>query len=59
LGLATQAPIIVKLVEPQHHETTAVDVLVGALGLTGALALTAVVCGIIVGAVLFWLRRRY
>jgi hypothetical protein len=33
-------------------------VLVGALGLTGALALAAVLCGIVVGALLFWLRRR-
>jgi len=58
VGLATQAPIIVKLVEPHRHETTVVDVLVGALGLTGALAVMAIVLGAILGAVLFWLRRR-
>jgi hypothetical protein len=33
-------------------------VLIGALGLTGALMLTAVVLGLAVGGLIFWLRSR-
>jgi len=33
-------------------------VVVGALGLTGALALLAIVCGALLGALLFWVRAR-
>jgi hypothetical protein len=33
-------------------------VVVGALGLTGALMLLAVVCGALLGVVLFWVRAR-
>jgi hypothetical protein len=53
------APIIVKLVDRSKSSTDRViEILVGALGLTGALALTALVCGAILGAGLFWMRKR-
>lgn len=56
-------PIIVRVVqEPSGHETTVVDVIVGALGLTTALILAAVVLGAILGGILIgikMLRARY
>jgi hypothetical protein len=52
------APIIVKLVEPSKHSNRYVEVLLGALGLTGALTLLALVCGAVLAVVIFWLRGR-
>jgi hypothetical protein len=51
-------PIIVRIVEPATDPTGLRDVLVGALGLSGALALVAIVAAVLFGAVLFWLRSR-
>jgi hypothetical protein len=54
--------IIVKVIEEPVKSTTIVDVLVGSLGLVGALLLTAVVMGAILGATLIGiklLRARY
>jgi hypothetical protein len=52
------APIMVKIVETPRDPTGLRDVLVGALGLTGVLALLAVSTGILVAGALFFLRRR-
>jgi hypothetical protein len=52
----TASPIIVKLVEP--HEKGLGEVLLGALGLTGAIALAAVVLGAVLAAVMYWIRSR-
>jgi hypothetical protein len=55
-------PIIVKVVQEPVKSATVVDVLVGALGLTGALLLAAVVLGAILGGILIGiklLRARY
>ena len=49
-------PIIVKLVEP--HQTSVADVLIGALGITGLLVVIAGLAGMVVGAVMFWIRAR-
>jgi hypothetical protein len=51
-------PIIVKLIEAPHDPTGLADVLLGALGLSGVIALIAVVCGVAVAVLLFWFRRR-
>ena len=52
------APIIVKIVEEPHDPTGLAEVLVGAIGLTGAIVLAAVTLGLIVGGVMFVLRSR-
>ena len=54
--------IIVKVIEEPVKSTTIVDVLVGSLGLVGALLLAAVVMGAILGAMLIGIklfRARY
>jgi len=56
-------PIIVRVIqEPAKETTTIVDVVVGSLGLTGALLLAAIVLGAILGGILIGiqkLRARY
>jgi hypothetical protein len=54
--LQQSSPIIVKIVEPKPESLY--DVLYGALGLTGVLALASVVAAVMLGAALFWLRSR-
>ena len=54
--------IVVRVVEPAAESTTIADVLIGALGLTGALLLVAAVCGALLGGILIGvklLRARY
>jgi hypothetical protein len=45
-------PIIVNVIEQPVESTTISDVIVGALGLTGALVLAALVLGILLGGIL-------
>jgi hypothetical protein len=45
-------PIIVKVIQEPVKSATVVDVLVGALGLTGALLLAALLLGAILGGIL-------
>jgi hypothetical protein len=53
------APIIVKIIEPPHNELSGLaDVLIGSLGLTGALVLMALLLGALVGGVMFFVRSR-
>ena len=52
-----QDPIIVKLVEPSELSGLA-EVLIGAIGLTGAVALLAIVAGVAMAGLLFWWRSR-
>ena len=49
-------PIIVKIVEPKP--TGRAEVLFGALGLTGAIMLLALLVGLGFAGLLFWLRSR-
>jgi hypothetical protein len=56
LALQQSSPIIVKIVEPKPESLY--EVLYGALGLTGVLALASVVAAVLLGAVLFWIRSR-
>jgi hypothetical protein len=55
-------PIIVRVVREPVESTTIVDVLVGALGLTSVLLLTAILLGALLGGILIAvkvLRARY
>jgi hypothetical protein len=55
-------PIIVRVVEEPVEQTTIADVLIGSLGLTGAMLLAAAVLGAILGGILIGiklLRARY
>jgi ABC-type phosphate transport system permease subunit len=55
---AFQAPIIVKIVEPNKDPTGLADILLGALGLSGVIILIAVLLGVAMAVVLFWIRSR-
>ena len=58
LFAAQQSPIIVKIVEPQEDKYGISRVIVQAIGFTGAVTLLAVLLGIAMGGLLFWIRRR-
>jgi hypothetical protein len=55
-------PIIVHLDPPVDKNASALkdltNVIVGSLGLTGGFVLFAVVAGLVIGGVLFWVRSR-
>jgi hypothetical protein len=55
-SLQPSSPIIARIVEPKQESLY--DVLYGALGLTGILALASVVMAVVFAAVLFWVRSR-
>ena len=56
-GQPTQ-PVIVRVIEEKPVEgTTAADVLIGAIGLTGVLFLIAVVLGGVLGAIIIGFKR--
>jgi hypothetical protein len=50
-------PIIVEVVDATTAETTVVDILLGAIGLTGALMLGALVLGLAFGGLLIAVKR--
>jgi hypothetical protein len=55
------APIIVKIYEPPGDPSGLsglANVLIGSLGLTGAITLAALVLGLVFGGVVFWFRSR-
>ena len=60
MGLAGlfQPPVTVRIIEPNSDPTGLGDVLLRSLGLTGVLALLALVAGVVFAAVLFWIRSR-
>jgi len=52
-------PIIVKITEPPKSElSTLSQVLLGSLGLSGVMALLAILLGIGLGGLMFWLKNR-
>jgi hypothetical protein len=53
-----QPPLIVKVVEPSSDPTGIAEVLLGALGLTGVLALLSVLAAVVFAGLLFWFRWR-
>jgi hypothetical protein len=54
---ALQQPVMVRVVEQPIDSTTAADVLLGAIGLTGALILGALLLGALFGAVLIGIKK--
>jgi len=50
------SPIIVKLVDPPKDPIGLAGVLIGALGLTGVITLIAVLLGVLMAALMFWMR---
>jgi hypothetical protein len=56
--LQPSSPVMVEIVEPESEATRLSDILIGALGLTGVLALGAVLLAIVMAAVLFAVRAR-
>ena len=57
-----QQPVIIHLEPPPSEHASAVQeltrIIVGSLGLTGLFVLVAVVLGVVIGAVMFWVRSR-
>ena len=51
-------PHIVQVIEEPARELTVVDVLVGALGVTGVMFLVAVVAGLALGGLLVWIQKK-
>jgi hypothetical protein len=58
LTAAEQKPFIVKIIEPPRDPTGLSEVIVQAIGFTGAVTLAAVLLGVLMAAVLFWIRSR-
>jgi hypothetical protein len=53
------SPIIVKIIEPAKSELSGLsDVLIGSLGLTGLITLAALLMGVLLAGVMFWVRSR-
>ncbi len=57
--MAPTSPILVRVVGPATEEVTLGDVLINALGLTGAITVTAMVLGIVLGGLFILYRRRH
>ena len=54
-------PVIVKIISPPKDETGLAqlrDVLIGSLGLTGAMVLIALLLGAVLAVAMFWWRHR-
>jgi hypothetical protein len=59
LGLQpSNEPIIVRIIDPPPDIAGLADVLLGALGITGVIAVGAVVVGVGFAGLLFWIRSR-
>jgi hypothetical protein len=58
LAQVTQAtPYVVEVIEAPTPETTVADILLGAVGLTGAIVLGAILFGLVLGGLLVGLRN--
>ena len=54
-----ERPIIIDVTEAPKSELSILsDVLIGSLGLSGVLAVTAILLGIALGGLMFWIKRR-
>ena len=59
MAVLQQEPFIVSVIREETPETTVADVIIGALGLTGVMFLTAVVLGGLVAfGLVLWRKRR-
>jgi hypothetical protein len=59
--IQVQNPLIVKIISPPKDETglsQLADVLIGSLGLTGAIVLGAMLLGVVMAGLMFLWRRR-
>lgn len=56
-GQPPSDPIIIKIIDPPSEIEGLGEVLLGALGITGAIVVAALVCGIIAAGVLLVVRR--
>jgi hypothetical protein len=59
--LIQQNPVIVRIIQPPKDTTGLTqlrDVLIGSLGLTGAIVFAALVIGAAIAGIMFWVRRR-
>jgi hypothetical protein len=54
---AVQNPVMVRVVDQPVESTTAADVLLGAIGLTGALILGALLLGALFGGILIGVKK--
>jgi hypothetical protein len=50
-------PIIVRVVEQPVQDTSIADVIIGAIGLTGFLLITAALLGLVLGGILIGLKK--
>jgi hypothetical protein len=50
-------PVMVRVVEPAVESTTVADILIGALGLTGAMLFAALVMGALLGGLLIGVKK--
>jgi hypothetical protein len=50
-------PVIARVVEPAVESTTVADILIGALGLTGAMLFAAILLGAILGGLLIGIKK--
>jgi hypothetical protein len=55
--MQTPQPVIVRIIEPPVESTTVVDILVGSIGLTAVLVLTALVLGALLGGLLIGVKK--
>jgi hypothetical protein len=51
------APIVVRVIEEPVKSTGVADILIGALGLTGVMVLTALLLGALLGGILIGIKR--
>jgi hypothetical protein len=58
LASTQSQPIIVKLVEPKTDPTGLSDIIIGSLGLAGAVGLVTLALGVVIAGVLFFVRSR-
>ena len=50
-------PYVVRIIEVPTRETTVADILLGSLGLTGVIVLSAIAFGFLLGGLLVWIRN--
>jgi hypothetical protein len=50
-------PVMARVIEPAVESTTVADILIGALGLTGAMLFAAILLGALLGGVLIGIKK--
>ena len=57
LLIQASQPVIARVIEPAVESTTVADILVGALGLTGAMLFAALLLGALLGGLLIGIKK--